>query len=232
MIKHYPYNELGTHDYGWLHARYHFSFAEYQNPSRKRFGALRVINDDIVKPGTGFDMHPHKNMEIITFVRKGAITHKDSHGNNGTTEAGDLQVMSAGTGIFHSEFNLQNEDLSLFQIWIEPKTRNVKPRWDSMKFPDTFVKETLPLLVSGDENDKDSLFINQDAQIYGGRIKKDAVITHNVKNQAYVLISEGTVTIKEKLLNIGDGAEITDTDTIKITAKEPSTIIIIDVPKQ
>ena len=118
MITHYPYEKLGHANHGWLDARHHFNFASYQNPKRQQFGALRVINDDVIKAGAGFDTHPHKNMEIITYVRKGAITHRDSNGNVGRTVAGDVQVMSAGTGVLHSEFNLESEDTNIFQIWI------------------------------------------------------------------------------------------------------------------
>src|ERR1700742_2117012 len=130
-----PYEKLGHADHGWLDARHHFSFAHYWNPDRVHFGALRVINDDKVAPGRGFGTHPHDNMEIITYVRQGAITHKDSMGNTGRTGAGDVQVMSAGTGVFHSEHNLESEDTKLYQIWITPNKRGVKPRWEAREFP-------------------------------------------------------------------------------------------------
>ncbi|HRQ61527.1 MAG TPA: pirin family protein, partial [Alphaproteobacteria bacterium] len=125
MINVYPVETLGRADYGWLQAKYHFSFGDYRNGRRVHFGALRVINDDIVKAGNGFDPHPHNDMEIITFVREGAITHKDSQGNVGRTEAGDVQVMSAGSGITHSEYNNESVDTSLFQIWIFPREKGV-----------------------------------------------------------------------------------------------------------
>ena len=123
MITVYPHEQLGGANYGWLNAKHHFSFSHYYNPERMSFGALRVINDDIIKAGTGFDTHPHQNMEIITYVRKGAITHRDNQGNVGRTEAGDMQVMSAGTGITHSEYNLESQDTQLYQIWIEPNKK-------------------------------------------------------------------------------------------------------------
>ena len=123
MINLIPYEQLGGADHGWLKAKHHFSFANYQNPHRIRFGPMRVINDDIVAPKTGFDPHPHDNMEIITYVRKGAITHKDDMGNEGRTEAGDVQVMSAGTGVVHSEYNLENEETNLYQIWMFPNKK-------------------------------------------------------------------------------------------------------------
>ena len=135
MINIIKYNDLGGADHGWLKAKHHFSFASYQNPERVHFGPMRVINDDVVSPQTGFASHPHDNMEIITYVRKGAITHKDNMGNVGKTEAGDVQVMSAGTGVVHSEYNYENEDTNLYQIWIYPNKKDVKPRWDAKKFP-------------------------------------------------------------------------------------------------
>lgn len=233
MIKHYPYYGLGHHDHGWLDARHHFSFSEYHNPQRMEFGALRVINDDIIKAGAGFDTHSHKNMEIITYVRKGAITHRDSNGNVGRTEAGDVQVMSAGTGIFHSEFNLESEDTNLFQIWIYPREKDVEPKWDSLTFPKSKVDEKLPLLVSGFAEDqrKDVLNIHQDARIYGGVIDSGQSIHHPITNQAYLLLSEGEIMLDGKVLKKGDGAEITDVQSVMIQANKTSEIVIIDVPE-
>lgn len=232
MIIVYPYEELGHHDMGWLDAHYHFSFARYQNPDRTGFGALRVINDDVVKAGAGFDTHPHKDMEIITYVREGAITHRDSTGNEGRTGAGDVQVMSAGSGIYHSEFNLESEDTNLYQIWIEPRETGVKPRWEAMQFPKETTDDGLKLLVSGraEDADTDALYIHQDAAIYGGRIAADTEVTQGVKAQAYLLVSEGAVEIDGHDLKKGDGAEITDTDTITIRAKEDAEVVVIDVP--
>ncbi len=233
MIKHYPYKNLGRHEFGWLDAHYHFSFGEYYNPERMCFGALRVINDDIIKAGAGFDTHPHKDMEIITYVRKGAITHRDSQGNEGRTEAGSVQVMSAGTGIYHSEFNLENEDSNLFQIWIVPREKNVKPQWNSMEFPKTYVKNSLPLLVSGLEKDQSEevLFIHQDAHIYGGVLETGHEIKHLIYGQAYMLVSAGEIKLDGQTLTKGDGAEITDTESVTITAIETAEVVVIDVPR-
>lgn len=228
MITVYPYKELGHVNHGWLNARHHFSFASYHNPKRMEFGLLRVINDDIIKAGAGFDTHPHRDMEIITYVRKGAISHRDSEGNEGRTAAGDVQVMSAGSGIFHSEFNQEDEDTSLYQIWIHPSQKRVKPRWDTYTFPKAFVKSSLPLLVSGDKDAP--LFIYQDARIYGGRLQKNTVIHHPITHQAYILISEGEVEIEGKKLQKGDGAEITDTTVIDIKSLDDAEILVIDVP--
>jgi len=230
MIKLYPHNSLGHADYGWLQARYHFSFGDYYNPARMGFGTLRVINDDCIKAGAGFDTHPHKNMEIITYVRKGAITHRDSQGNQGRTEAGDVQVMSAGTGIFHSEFNLENEATTLFQIWIEPSKQHAKPRWGAHKFPQEFTKETLPLLVSGDGTAP--LQIYQDSYLYGGRIKAKGRVIQKIKYQAYIIVSKGEVAIENSLLKQGDGAEITGQNQFEITATQDAEVLVIDVPKK
>ena len=230
MITHYPYANLGHANHGWLDARHHFSFSNYQNPQRQQFGVLRVINDDVIKAGTGFDTHPHKNMEIITYVREGAITHRDSNGNVGRTEAGDVQVMSAGTGIFHSEFNLESEDTNIFQIWIEPNQLNVKPQWDSHEFPKNPTTDSLTLLVSGDGNA--TLSIHQDAFIYAGHLLKDTELTHQIKQQAYVLVSEGSLELEGQVLNKGDGLEVTDLSSIKMKALNDTKLLVIDVPQK
>ena len=233
MIKLYPYKDLGHADHGWLDARHHFSFANYWNPSRVHFGALRVINDDKVAAGRGFGTHPHDNMEIITYVRQGGISHKDSMGNSGRTGAGDVQVMSAGTGVAHSEHNLEKEDTRLYQIWIIPNQDNVKPRWEAAEFPKTPVANgNLPLLVSGRDEDKGkgALFIHQDAAIYGGRLAAGANIQQPIKHQAYILASSGSFKVNDTVLNQGDGAEVTDTHNLTITAEKDAEILVIDVP--
>lgn len=231
MITVYPYESLGAHDYGWLKARYHFSFGEYYNPARMGFGALRVINDDIIRAGAGFDPHPHRNMEIITYVRSGAITHQDSLGNEGRTEAGDVQVMSAGSGIRHAEYNREVIDTTLYQIWIEPREKNITPRWDSMRFPKHPANGTLPLLVSGRAGDegRGALYINADAAIYGGRLQKGASIGQSLSGSAYVLLSQGRAGLDGHVLKKGDGAEITDQGSVLIEAVEEAEIIIIDL---
>ena len=232
MITIFPYDKLGHADHGWLDARHHFSFARYWNPNRTAFGTLRVINDDKVAAGTGFGAHPHDNMEIITYVREGAITHKDSIGNTGRTEAGDVQVMSAGKGVFHSEYNLEGEDTRLYQIWIEPNERNVEPRWEARQFPKTPVKDELPVLVSGQPEHADSgaLFIHQDAAIYAGAISKGTTLTQKLKHQAYILASVGSFTVNGKTLQQGDGAEVTGEKTLTITADTDAELLIIDTP--
>ncbi len=229
MITHYPYTSLGHANHGWLDARHHFSFASYRNPERQQFGVLRVINDDVIKAGAGFDTHPHKNMEIITYVRKGAITHRDSNGNVGRTMAGDVQVMSAGTGVFHSEFNLESEDTNIFQIWIEPNQLDVKPSWDSYKFPEEPTADSLMLLVSG--NGDAPLSIHQDAFIYTGNLIKGTELIHPIKHQAYILVSEGAIEVEGRLLNEGDGLEVTEQSSINMKALKDTRILVIDVPQ-
>ncbi len=230
MIKTYAYEQLGHANHGWLNARHHFSFANYHNPERMAFGTLRVINDDIIKAGAGFDTHPHSDMEIITYVRKGAITHRDSSGNVGRTEAGDVQVMSAGTGIFHSEFNLESEDTNLYQIWIEPNKTGVEPRWDAREFPTEETDGGLTLLVSGDG--RAPLQIHQDATIHAGRINAGNELGHSIKHQAYLLVSKGTINLDGHILKRGDGAEIRDLANIKLVAETDTDVLIIDVPKK
>ena len=233
MINIIKYNDLGGADHGWLKAKHHFSFANYQDPKRVHFGPMRVINDDVVSPQTGFASHPHDNMEIITYVRKGAITHKDNMGNLGKTGAGDVQVMSAGKGVVHSEYNYENEDTNLYQIWIFPNKKDVKPRWDAKKFPKEPVKGKLKPLVTGFENDDDqTLKIHQDIEILAGNINQGDFVDQAInRNQAYVLCSKGKIKINGKEIVKGDGAEITDEKNVKIEALEDAEVLFIDLPK-
>ncbi len=228
----YPYATLGHANHGWLDARHHFSFASYYNPKRMGFGSLRVINDDKVTAGRGFGTHPHDNMEIITYVRQGAITHKDSMGNEGRTGAGDVQVMSAGTGVSHSEHNLEREDTRLYQIWIIPNEHNVHPRWEAKEFPKAQVNGALEVLVSGQPQhaNKGALFIHADAAIYGGKLKAGTTVTQTIKYQAYVLASIGEFTVNGVSMKQGDGAEVTNTKTITITATSDAEVLVIDAP--
>lgn len=236
MIKHYPYQNLGQANHGWLKARHHFSFAHYYNADRMRFGKLRVINDDWIEAGSGFPAHPHRNMEIITFIRSGAISHQDDAGNKGITKTGEVQVMSAGRGITHSEYNNTKEPLTLYQIWIETNKHDITPRWESKDFPKAQT-EALTLLVSGYEEDKNkALFINQEARIYGGKLAKGTVIEQSIQHQAYVLASSGMFKLEEIVgtktnaiaMNKGDGAEVTQTKSIYLKATTDCEIIVID----
>ena len=234
MITHIPYQQLGKANHGWLKANHHFSFANYYNPNRMSFGTLRVINDDWIKAGTGFAPHPHNNMEIITYVRSGAISHEDNAGNKGVTKSGEVQVMSAGSGIVHSEYNHSKEPITLYQIWVETNKIGVKPRWETKTFPTEF-SSTLPLLVSGyPEDKKTSLFIYQTARIFGGKIKKGSIFDQKITHQAYVLASSGSFEVSENQQTIqmkqGDGAEVTKTKTFTIKALEDCEILVIDAP--
>lgn len=228
----YPYGALGHVDHGWLDARHHFSFGSYRDPNRTGFGRLLVINDDRIRAGRGFPTHPHDNMEIITYVRSGAITHRDDQGNEGVTRAGDVQVMSAGTGIHHSEYNLEDEDTTLYQIWIEPNQQDSAPRWEAREFPKEPVTEALIPLASGRDEDlmQGALMIYQDAAIHGGRLNKGTELTHPIRHQAYVLASEGELEINGERMKKGDGAEITGTPELHIRALTDAELLVIDVP--
>jgi len=228
MITHHKFENLGGANHGWLNAKHHFSFANYYDPQKLCHGELMVINDDRIAPNTGFDTHPHQNMEIITYVRKGAITHKDNKGNQGRTTAGNVQVMSAGTGIYHSEFNLENEETNIYQIWIKPKTVGIEPEWNMAEFPKEPVEDSLQLLVSGDKTAP--LNINQDARIYAGRLNKGIKVTHNVIGKAYVLISEGNIDVNGNKTEKGDGLSISDETSLEFEALNDAELLIIEVP--
>ncbi|NQZ30758.1 MAG: pirin family protein [Oceanospirillaceae bacterium] len=235
MLIHIPYSSLGGADHGWLKAKHHFSFANYYNPQRMGFGCVRVINDDWIQAGKGFPPHPHNNMEIITYVRSGAITHQDSEGNKGVTNSGVIQVMSAGSGIVHSEYNLEAEDLTLYQIWIETNQQDVEPRWQSREFPNQAAVDQLPLLVSGYEEDREqALFIHQQARIFGGFMRAGDTLTQPITHQAYVLASKGQFEIDDQstqlTLNKGDGAQVTNSASITIKALSDCEIVLIDAP--
>jgi quercetin 2,3-dioxygenase len=230
MIQHVPYSSLGQANHGWLQARYHFSFADYHDPARESFGNLRVINDDTVAPDSGFGTHPHRNMEIITVVRQGAVAHRDSLGNHGVTRAGEVQVMSAGSGIAHSEHNDSTEPLRLYQIWIFPHTQNVTPRWETRSFRSDKATEGLTLLVSGQSEDvaKGALFIHQNARLYGGQLPAKQQLLHPLGGErAYVLASRGRFTVNDVPMQEGDGAAITGEDVLTLETQENSEIILV-----
>jgi quercetin 2,3-dioxygenase len=222
-----PYESLGTTDLGWLDAHYHFSFAGYHDDRYMGLGPLRVINDDIVKVGGGFDPHPHRDMEIITYVREGAITHKDSLGNEGVTKAGDVQIMSAGTGIVHGEWNKEDEDTRLYQIWIHPRHRGNTPRWETRQFPQA--GEGLQLLVSGNKEDN-ALYIDSDAAIWGGHLPQGQAHEQSLEGAAYLLVSKGEITANGHTLKAGDGAQLVNERKLQLVANAPSDILLIDLP--
>jgi quercetin 2,3-dioxygenase len=230
MIDIRPFSTLGTADHGWLDARHHFSFAEYRDRDRMNWGSLRVWNDDTIAPHSGFATHPHADMEIVTYVREGAITHRDSLGNEGKTEAGDVQVMSAGTGIRHSEHNEEDEETRLFQIWIVPDERGGEPAWDARPFPKGDRSGRLVTLASGMAGDDDALPIRANARVLGATLKAgDAVIyPTDPARHAYLVPAAGRVRIDGVELAARDGAAITGLGTFTIEALEDSEIVLVD----
>tara|TARA_X000000950_G_scaffold186708_1_gene225999 strand:- start:769 stop:1473 length:705 start_codon:yes stop_codon:yes gene_type:complete len=228
MITHYPFDTLGGANHGWLNAKHHFSFANYYDPKKMGFGELLVINDDRIAPNTGFGKHPHDNMEIITFVRKGTISHEDSQGNNERTTAGNVQVMSAGKGILHSEYNHEDEETNIYQIWITPKSRDIEPKWGSAEFPTTTTTDKLKLLVSG--NNDAPLQIHQDARIYTGMFKDNTTLKHLIKGQGYLLVSKGNIKIGDIEASKGDGIAIKNEEEISLECHPDTEIILIEVP--
>ncbi len=234
MIEKRPFSSLGRFDNDWLAARYHFSFSEYFDPARTQWGALRVWNDDTIQPKTGFPPHPHNDMEIITYVRSGAITHQDSMGNKGRTEAGDVQVMSAGGGVRHAEYNLEDEATTLYQIWIMPKVRGGEPFWGAAKFPKAERAGALVTLASGFEADRDAgaLPIRQDARVLAATLKPGDSVSHGLGagRRAYLAVAKGAVAINGVELGERDGAAIQDETILEISAKAESEIVLVDAP--
>ena len=228
MLQHHKFENLGGANHGWLNAKHHFSFANYYNPEKLSHGELLVINDDRIAPHTGFDTHPHKDMEIITYVRKGAITHQDNKGNKGRTTAGNVQVMSAGTGIFHSEYNMEDEETNIYQIWIKPAENGLSPNWDAAEFPKMPVTNSLQLLVSGDGSAP--LHINQDARIYAGRINKGDALQHAIAGKAYLLVAEGNLLVNDLDAHKGDGVAINDEGSVTLKAETEAEVLVIEVP--
>ena len=229
MIELRPFNSLGAADHGWLDAHHHFSFAEYHDPARTNWGQLRVWNDDTIAPKSGFPPHPHRDMEIITYVRKGAISHKDNQGNEGRTEAGDVQVMSAGTGIAHAEYNLEDETTQIFQIWIIPDQRGGEPSWGARPFPKGGRDGRFITLASG-KGDEESLPIRADARVLGAAVKAGEAVTYETDAQRhlYLVPATGKVRIGDVEVNARDGAAITGLDKIEITALEDSELVLVD----
>ena len=229
MIELRPFNTLGAANHGWLDAHHHFSFASYHDPARVHWGALRVWNDDTIQAGTGFPAHPHNDMEIITYVRTGAITHTDSMGNEGRTEAGDVQVMSAGSGVRHSEFNREDEDTTLFQIWIIPDERGGEPHWGAAQFPKGDRSGKFVALASGHAND-DALPIRANARVLGATVKAGESVTYTASadRHLYLVPATGKIRIEDVEANARDGVAITQKDSITITALEDSELVLVD----
>jgi redox-sensitive bicupin YhaK (pirin superfamily) len=230
MIEYRPFSGLGGENHGWLNAKHHFSFANYYDPKRMAWGQLRVWNDDEIQAKSGFPAHPHADMEIITYVRDGAITHQDSLGNKGRTEAGDVQVMSAGSGVRHSEYNLEDETTRIFQIWIQPATKGGKPSWGAKPFPKQDRAGQFVTLASGFEADKDALPIRADARVLGATVAAGESVRLEVDpaRHIYLVPARGTVEVEGVRLNARDGAAITDVRTVEIRAIEDAEIVLVD----
>ena len=227
----------GNANHGWLNARHSFSFAGYYNPERMHFGVLRVLNDDIVAPAMGFGTHPHDNMEIITIPLRGALRHRDSMGNEAVIEQNEVQIMSAGTGIQHSEFNAsRDKDINLLQIWLFPKYRNVTPRYAQRSFlPEDRVNQlqTVVAPLGSEEEKADAIGIHQDAWFSLGTLKEGIEKTYSVKkegNGVYLFVIEGSVLVNDQPLSKRDALGLWDLETVSIKAETDAEILVMDVP--
>jgi quercetin 2,3-dioxygenase len=229
MIEHRPFSSLGSANHGWLDAYHHFSFADYQDAARTNWGRLRVWNDDAIAAGEGFPPHGHRDMEIITYVRKGAISHKDNRGNTGRTVAGDVQVMSAGTGIEHSEYNTEAETTQIFQIWIFPDQQGRQPNWGTRCFPKADRSGHFTILASGSSSD-DALLINADARVAGAMVKAGETISYTTTRDRYLYLvaATGRYRIDDLEVAARDGLAATDVDALTLTAIDDSEIILVD----
>ena len=232
MIELRPFASLGHADHGWLNARHHFSFASYRDPARMNWGRLRVWNDDEIAPGTGFDPHPHRDMEIVTFVRAGAITHRDNLGNEGRTEAGDVQIMSAGTGIVHAEYNLEPVTTRIFQIWIIPDRAGGAPRWGSRRFPKDGRGARFEVLASGRAADagSDALPINADAAVLAATLAPGQVLHHVLAPEriAYLVAAAGEAVVNGIAVGARDGVAIADEAMLDIVATTTTELVMVE----
>src|SRR4051812_28208795 len=230
MIDLRPFDKLGGADHGWLKAKHHFSFGSHYDPENMGHGSLRVWNDDEIAPNTGFPAHPHSNMEIITYVREGAITHQDSLGNTGRTEAGDVQVMSAGSGIRHSEYNLEASTTRIFQIWIEPTQTGGQPCWGAKPFPKADRSGQFVTIASGFKDDAGALPIRADARVLATTLKAGETAQYPLgsSRNGYLVPAAGAVEINGVRVNARDGAAIRNEATLTITALEDSELVLVD----
>jgi redox-sensitive bicupin YhaK (pirin superfamily) len=230
MIELRPFSRLGAADHGWLKAKHHFSFGTHYDPDNMGHGALRVWNDDEIAPNTGFPAHPHANMEIITYVRQGAVTHQDSLGNKGRTEAGDVQVMSAGTGIRHSEYNLEPKLTKIFQIWIEPRAQGGQPTWGAKPFPKADRSGSLVTIASGFADDKNALPIRADARVLAATLKAGDSVRYAPAQarHLYLVPAAGKVEVNGLAVNARDGVAIRDEAQLEITALEDAELVLVD----
>jgi quercetin 2,3-dioxygenase len=232
MIERRPFPELPGEDLGWLKAKRHFSFAAQDGRARRGWGLLRIWNDDEIAPDAGFPPHTHANMEIITYVREGTLTHKDSLGNEGRTKAGDVQIMSAGTGIRHAEYNTEQVPALIFQIWITPDSNGGPPAWGSQPFPKADRYGRLVAFASGFDSDIDALPIRARARVLGAKLTVGQSVEYafGERPHAYLVPSSGTVDINGVRIHARDGAAIKDVAIVKITAIEDADVVMVDVP--
>lgn len=230
MIVKREFSSLGGFSNDWLVARHHFSFAQYHDPARMGWGNIRVWNDDAIRADTGFDPHGHSEMEIITYVRDGAITHQDSLGNQGRTEAGDVQVMSAGSGIRHAEYNREIDTTRIFQIWILPDERGGEPYWNARSFPKNDRAGELVVLASGRDGDTDALPIRADARVLGATVRAGESVEYHLDDgrHAYLVPATGKIEVNGVALDARDGAAIKDEPVLTIKALEESEIVMVD----
>ena len=230
MIDHRPFARLGGADHGWLKARHHFSFANYHDPEKMGWGPIRVWNDDEIAPNSGFPPHAHADMEIVTYVRQGAITHEDSLGNRGRTEAGDVQVMSAGSGIRHAEYNKESDTTSLFQIWIEPSLQGGEPTWGARPFPKADRAGRFVTLASGRGDDAEALVIRADARVVGASLRAGETTEYELGagRHAYLVPATGVVEVNGVRLNARDGAAARDEPILRILAIEDAEVVLVD----
>lgn len=230
MIDVRTFESLGHADHGWLDARHHFSFADYRDPRRMGWGAIRVWNDDEIAPRSGFPPHPHADMEIVTYVRRGAITHQDSMGNRGRTAAGDVQVMSAGTGVRHAEYNLEDEATTLFQIWVETDRRGAQPSWAARQFPKAQRAGSFVTLASGFAEDEGALKINAAARILGATLGEGETAELRIEpaRHVYLVAAEGAIEVNGVRAEARDGVAVTGEERIAIRALAPTEIVLVD----
>ena len=227
--------ERGLVSFGWLDAKYSFSFGNYYNPDKMNFGALRVLNDDTIAPAMGFGKHPHKNMEIITIVQSGALKHEDSMGNKGIIEAGDIQVMSAGSGIEHSEVNASSQNsLTLFQLWIHSQRQDVTPRYEQKKIAPLLTDNTFTTIVKPKQEAlKDDIWIHQQAYISIGNFSNETQTNYSMQqnqNGVYIMVIEGSIVVADQTLQHRDAIGIWNTQSVDISITKNSKVLIVEVP--
>lgn len=230
MIERRPHAELGHARHGWLNACHHFSFAEYHDAQRMRWGRLRVWNDDSIAPHSGFEPHGHRDMEIITYVRQGAITHEDSLGNRGRTVAGDVQVMSAGSGIVHSEYNLEDEETRIFQIWIHPQQTGLPPTWGTRRFPSGERAGAFVTLASGLPGDDEALPIRAEARLAAATLEQGQSADYQIAEgrRVYLVPASGQIEVNGVTVSAGDGVAVRDEARLTVRALENSEVVLVE----